>query len=64
LFGLIASLIVMAGTLVPVMKEVRSGEIVLVKAALLLMGFSLGTVFFCRYLIRVISGKTDEPIKL
>ncbi|HSJ02912.1 MAG: hypothetical protein ACAI34_04865 [Verrucomicrobium sp.] len=64
LFGLIASLIVMAATLVPVMKEFRSGEIVMVKASLLLMGFSLSTVFFCRYLIRVITGKTDEPIKL
>ena len=61
--AMLACLAVMAATALPVAKHFRDGEIVLAKDALLLMGMSFSTILFGRYLIRTITGKSDEPVQ-
>lgn len=62
LYGLLVSVIGMVASGRPVLLQLREGDIVLIKTAALLFAFSFCFILFCRYGIRLVTGRADGAV--
>lgn len=62
LYGVLASIVGMALTALPVVREVTSGHLELPKVIPYIFGFSFCAVVLCRYGTRLVTGKLETPV--
>ncbi len=61
-YGLICSGAGMIGTGTPIAFEILNGAVWVLRSTALLVAFVFCGIWFARYLLRLVTGKTDAPI--